>query len=45
MLLRSLWFFGAALASQHAARTIMATGTPFNNREQDLATLCAIIDP
>lgn len=28
------WSIGCAMASQHASRVVMATGTPYNNREQ-----------
>jgi hypothetical protein len=39
------WFYAAALISVDCARVIAATGTPYNNREQDIATLQAMIDP
>jgi len=41
----ALWTFGAMLVSQNSARSIMATGTPYNNKQQDLASLHAIFEP
>lgn len=36
---------GALAVSLHAARTVCLTGTPYNNREQDMATQMAFIAP
>ena len=41
----ALWTIAAALTSMHAHRVVMVTGTPFNNRNQDMATMMALIDP
>ena len=41
----ALWTIAAALTSMHAHRAVMVTGTPFNNRNQDMATMMALIDP
>ena len=41
----ALWTLAAALTSMHAHRVVMVTGTPFNNRNQDMATMMALIDP
>jgi len=41
----SFWAMAAALMGQHARRVVLATGTPYNNREGDLATLSSFIEP
>jgi SNF2 family DNA or RNA helicase len=36
---------GACLIGLHAERMVPLTGTPYNNRLQDMATLCTFIQP
>ena len=43
--LATFWGVGAALLGVHAARSICVTGTPYNNRTQDLAALMTFINP
>ena len=43
--LTAYWGIGAALLGVHAERSICVTGTPYNNRTQDLATLMTFINP
>ena len=40
----SFWGIGAALAGNGAERTIMCTGTPFNNGPRDMAALQSYVD-
>lgn len=40
----SFWGIGAALLGQSAERSIMCTGTPFNNGPRDMAALQSYVD-
>ena len=41
----SFWGILTAALGTHCRRLILATGTPFNNRFQDMAALCSYYDP
>jgi len=41
----SYWGFGASLLGMHSKRTVLLTGTPYNNSPQDMATQMMYIEP